>query len=88
VFEDFYAESADMLKLITGWNVTAGELHATATRIVHTKRQFNLLSGWTPQEDTLPDRFLDTSPKDDPEAVLSREKLRMLVNEYHRQRGW
>jgi aldehyde:ferredoxin oxidoreductase len=88
VFEDFYAESAEMLRLVTGWDVTADELHETATRIVHTKRQFNLLAGWTPEEDTLPDRFLDTSPKDDPEAMLSRDKLRVLVNEYHRQRGW
>jgi aldehyde:ferredoxin oxidoreductase len=88
VFEDFYAESADMLRLVTGWSVTAPELRETAARIVQTKRQFNLLAGWTREEDTLPDRFLNAALKDDPEATLSREQLNLLVTEYHRQRGW
>ncbi len=39
-----------------------------ARRIVAAKRQFNLLAGWTPDEDTLPDRFLDTPLPDDPAA--------------------
>ena len=88
VFTDFYRESADMLRAVTGWDVTADELHATARRIVDTKRQVNLLAGWTPQEDTLPDRFLDAPLSSDPTAVLSRERLEELVAEYHRQRGW
>jgi aldehyde:ferredoxin oxidoreductase len=88
VFTDFYLESADMLRAVTGWDVTADELHATARRIVDTKRQVNLLAGWTPQEDTLPDRFLDAPLSNDPTAVLSRERLEELVAEYHRQRGW
>ena len=40
------------------------------------------------EEDTLPDRFLDTPLPNDPAAVLSREQLEALVAEYHRQRGW
>jgi aldehyde:ferredoxin oxidoreductase len=54
VFDDFYVESAGMLRAVTGWDVTADELHETAKRIVSAKRQFNLLAGWTPDEDTLP----------------------------------
>jgi aldehyde:ferredoxin oxidoreductase len=88
VFEDFYAEAADMLRYVTGWDTTADECRETARRIVHAKRQFNLLAGWTPEEDTLPDRFLDTALDGDPAAVLSRERLGSLVTEYHRQRGW
>ena len=88
VFEDFYAEAADMLRRVTGWDTTADECRETARRIVHAKRQFNLLAGWTPEEDTLPDRFLDTALDGDPAAVLSREHLGTLVTEYHRQRGW
>ncbi len=88
VFQDFYAESADMLKLVTGWETTGDELRETARRIVHLKRQFNLQSGWTPDEDTLPDRFLDKALQSDPSAMLSREQLGTLVTEYHRQRGW
>jgi aldehyde:ferredoxin oxidoreductase len=88
VFEDFYAETAEMLHLVTGWNTSASELRQTAKRIVHAKRKFNLLAGWTPAEDTLPDRFLQSSLPNDPAAALSREQLSAVVTEYHRQRGW
>jgi aldehyde:ferredoxin oxidoreductase len=88
VFEDFHAEAAEMLRSVTGWDVTADELRDTARRIVSAKRQFNLLAGWTPAEDTLPARFLNTPLPNDPAASLSRERLDDLVTEYHRQRGW
>jgi aldehyde:ferredoxin oxidoreductase len=88
VFEDFYAETAEMLRSVTGWDVSAGELRETARRIVTAKRQFNLVAGWTPAEDTLPERFLNTPLPNDPAASLSRERLDSLVAEYHRQRGW
>jgi len=88
VFDDFYVESAGMLRAVTGWEVTADELHETAKRIVSAKRQFNLLAGWTPDEDTLPERFLTTPLPNDPAAALTRERLQDLVAEYHRQRGW
>jgi aldehyde:ferredoxin oxidoreductase len=88
VFTDFFAESAVMLRAVTGWEVTADELHETARRIVHAKRQVNLLAGWTAKEDTLPERFLAAPLASDPTASLTRERLQELVNEYHRQRGW
>jgi aldehyde:ferredoxin oxidoreductase len=88
VFDDFHQEAAEMLRFVTGWDVTDTELRETAKRIVSAKRQFNILAGWTPSEDTLPDRFLDKALPDDPAAVLSRETLDGLVAEYHRQRGW
>jgi aldehyde:ferredoxin oxidoreductase len=88
VFDDFYGESAGMLRAVTGWDVTADELHETARRIVSAKRQVNLLAGWTPAEDTLPERFFNTPLPNDPEASLTRERLHELVAEYHRQRGW
>ncbi|MEP7306459.1 MAG: aldehyde ferredoxin oxidoreductase family protein [Acidobacteriota bacterium] len=88
VFGDFYAEAADMLHRVTGWDTTADELRETARRIVGIKRQFNLMAGWTLDEDTLPERFLNTPLPSDPTAALSREQLGVLVAEYHRQREW
>jgi len=88
VLVDFHEETAEMLRCVTGWNVSADELRETARRIVSAKREFNLLAGWTPDEDTLPDRFLNTPLSNDPEASLSRKHLDDLVAEYHRQRGW
>jgi aldehyde:ferredoxin oxidoreductase len=88
VFTDFYAEAAGMLRAVTGWDVTADELRATAQRIVAAKRRVNVIAGWTPAEDTLPERFLDAALPGDAGATLARETLGELVAEYHRQRGW
>ena len=88
VFQEFYGEAAGMLRMVTGWDVTATELRQTACRIVAVKREFNLLAGWTPEEDTLPERFLDAALPGDPAAALTSDNLRALVAEYHRQRGW
>ena len=88
VFTDFYAESAEMLRLVTGWDVTASELQATAKRIVTTKKRFNILAGWTPAEDTLPPRLLKVPIPEDAEAQLSPERLSALVKAYNIARGW
>lgn len=88
VFTDFFAESAEMLRLVTGWDVTADELRATAARIVDAKKQFNIRAGWTPAEDTLPDRILNQPLPDDAKAQLSPERLAKLVEAYNLERGW
>jgi aldehyde:ferredoxin oxidoreductase len=88
VFSDFYGEAAEMLRRVTGWDVTARELQETARRIVAAKREFNVLAGWTPEEDTLPERFLTAALPNDAAANLTRERLQQLVAEYYRQRGW
>jgi aldehyde:ferredoxin oxidoreductase len=88
VFVDFHVETAEMLHRVTGWDVTADELRETARRIVSAKREFNILAGWTREEDTLPERFLTQPLPNDPAATLSRARLDDLVDEYHRQRGW
>lgn len=88
VFHDFFAESAEMLRLVTGWDVTADELRSTAARIVTAKKRFNIAAGWTPAEDTLPDRMLRQPLPDDARAKLSPERLQALVEAYNLARGW
>lgn len=88
VFQDFFAESAEILRLVTGWDVTADELRQTARRIVTSKKRFNILAGWTPAEDTLPDRMLLQALPDDARAQLSAERLSALVRAYNQARGW
>jgi aldehyde:ferredoxin oxidoreductase len=88
VFTDFFAESAEMLRLVTGWNVTADELRETARRIVTARKRFNILAGWTPAEDTLPDRMLRQALPEDARAQLSPERLSGLVQAYNVARGW
>jgi aldehyde:ferredoxin oxidoreductase len=88
VFADFFEESARMLRLVTGWDVTASELRLTARRIVNAKKRFNIEAGWTPAEDTLPERMLRQPLPDDTRAQLSPERLQALVRAYNLARGW
>jgi len=86
--EDFYAELAQMLCYTTGWDVTAEELQTTAQRIVAARKYFNIRAGWQPNEDTLPDRFLQDQLPGDAQATLSPQRLAALVRAYNTERGW
>jgi len=86
--DDPYADAARMLRLVAGWDTTADELRHTARRIIHAKKLFNMRAGWTPEEDTLPERLLSRAPDDDPAARLTRDQLSELVRAYNRYRGW
>jgi aldehyde:ferredoxin oxidoreductase len=88
VFTDFYAEAAHMLRLVTGWQTTAGELKITAERIVTAKKLFNIRAGWTSAEDTLPPRLLSRALDDDPAARLAPEQLSTAIAAYNLARGW
>jgi aldehyde:ferredoxin oxidoreductase len=90
VFGDLFAESADLLRHVTGWDVTAGELHTTARRIVTAKKLYNIREGWTPAEDTLPERFLSEGLPDGVAAgaTLPRERLQAMIRAYYQARGW
>jgi len=88
VFDDFFGDAAQMLRLVTGWETSPQELRETAGRIVTAKKQFNILAGWTPDEDTLPDRMLRQPLPEDARAQLSPERLATLVQAYNTARGW
>ncbi len=88
VFDDFPEEAAELLALVTGWDVTGDELRQTARRIVFAKKVFNIRAGWQPKEDTLPARLLDNPLADDPKAELSRERLAEVISAYNMARGW
>ena len=61
VFDDRLDAMAEMLRLTTGSDVTGERLSELAGRIVTAKKQYNVSQGWTPDEDTLPDRFFEQS---------------------------
>jgi aldehyde:ferredoxin oxidoreductase len=89
VFSDPWEEWAALLRPVTGWEIDAAELHATARGIVWSKHAYNRREGWTREEDTLPARLLDvplTLPSGR-EAALTRERLDAMVDAYHRARG-
>ena len=88
VFEDFLTETAELLELVTGWDMDADAMRQMARGIVDAKKQFNVLCGWTPSEDTLPKRFLTSALGDDPRACLDIETLQTMITAYNLQRGW
>jgi aldehyde:ferredoxin oxidoreductase len=90
VFTDARIEWATLLNAVTGCDYDAQELGQVAGRIVTTKKLFNVNHGWTPDQDTLPDRFLDEPLQTSAgtTVTLPRERLAGMVREYNLRRGW
>jgi aldehyde:ferredoxin oxidoreductase len=89
VFDDPFTEWAGLLALVTGWDLDADELRATARRIVRAKRAFNLREGATAADDTLPVRMLETPLElgSGRTAALTADRLRSMVAGYYEARG-
>ncbi len=90
VFSDLFAEGADLLARVTGWDLSADELREAAQRIVTVKKLFNIREGWTADEDTLPKRFLEEGlpAGANRQAALPRERLEQMIQAYYEARGW
>jgi len=90
VFDDKISAMAETLQMVTGWEISVSELVDVACRIVNAKKQFNILQGWSPEEDTLPERFFTEPISDGPHrgAVLNKEHFSKLISFYNRSRGW
>jgi aldehyde:ferredoxin oxidoreductase len=90
VFGDLFAESAVLLRHVTGWEMTADELRTVARRVVTAKKLFNIREGWTTAEDTLPKRFLSErlAAGASAGATLPRERLEAMIQAYYAARGW
>jgi aldehyde:ferredoxin oxidoreductase len=86
---DLHGEAAALLEAVTGVPTSAGEIQATAKRIVLIRRLFNEREGWTSAEDTLPARFYETPLTGGASrgALLSRERHAQLIRAYHAARG-
>ena len=89
-FREFYTEAADLLNVVTGWDVSADELRAAGGRIVTLKRLHNQREGASRADDTLPERLLQEPVADGPAAgaALSHAQLEILLTGYYQARGW
>lgn len=89
VFTDLFEEAAPLLRAVTGWDLTADVLRRAARRIVVTRKWFNEREGWTPAEDTLPQRFLSEPLRQGASAgaTLSRDRLAEMIEAYNLHRG-
>ncbi len=89
-FDDFYAEAADLLAKVTGWDYTADELRRAAERIHTLKRWFNQREGWRPEDDGLPPRVLTESLATGVArgTRLTAEELQAMIRDYYGARRW
>jgi len=88
VFSDYFGETAELLNLVTGWNFDKAGMQVMAQGIINAKKEFNIRCGWTPAEDTLPHRMLNSVLRDDPTAQLNTQTLRTMITAYNLKRGW
>ena len=87
VFADFFAEATELLEAVTGWDITADELHQVGRRVIASKRAFNLREGWTRSEDTLPASLLTDGPDTDDAPGLPKKRLEGMIDAYYRERA-
>ncbi len=89
-FDDFYAEAADLLAKVTGWDYSADELRRAAERIHTLKRWFNQREGWRPEDDGLPRRVLTESLATGVArgTRLTAEELQAMIRDYYDARRW
>lgn len=90
IFTDFFAESTELLSLVSGWELNEGELKTAAERVVAIKKLFNIREGWDCSEDTLPERFFTQALETLSGGVrtLSKLTLQNRIKAYYKIRNW
>ncbi|MDO8473094.1 MAG: aldehyde ferredoxin oxidoreductase family protein [Dehalococcoidia bacterium] len=74
----------------TGWEVTPEEITEAGERVFTMMKAYNVRQGLTRSDDAWPDRFYDEPLPEGPSkgAVLSRDIIARLLDEYYALRGW
>ena len=84
------AETADMIRAVTGWDVTVEELMTVGERRLNLLRVFNAREGLDRKQDTLPKKFFKTLGGAGPTAgmALTHEEIEVAKDEYYKLAGW
>ncbi|MFC1901151.1 aldehyde ferredoxin oxidoreductase C-terminal domain-containing protein, partial [Chloroflexota bacterium] len=74
----------------TGLDTTSKELMESGERVFNLFKAYAVRQGQNRKDDTLPNRFFDEPLPDGPQkgAVLSRETINQVLDEYYEVRGW
>jgi len=80
-------ELPDLLRAATGFDYEPAEVVAAGDRIWNLERLFNLGSGYTHKDDTLPKRLLSEPAPGGPAKGMT-VPLDQMLPEYYRLRGW
>ena len=79
---------AVLASVLTGWNVTAGELALAGERIVNLERLFNLGQGSTREDDDLPDHFTEDPVSDPGPTQGMTVDIQRMVRDFYAAMGW
>jgi aldehyde:ferredoxin oxidoreductase len=84
------AETVEMIRAVTGWDITVEELMAVGERRLNLFRAFNAREGLDRKADKLPKKFFKQLQGDGPTAgiALTHEEIDSAIDEYYRLAGW
>jgi aldehyde:ferredoxin oxidoreductase len=84
-----YDRVRDILRGISGWNITVWELMHVGERVLNLARMFNARQGLHIDQDTLPKRFSEPlKSKTVPLEGIGRQDLQKAVEIYYAMMGW
>jgi len=84
------AETVEMIRAVTGWDITVEELMAVGERRLNLFRTFNAREGLDRKADKLPKKFFKQLQGSGPTAgiALTHEEIESAIDEYYRLAGW
>ncbi|NJC95170.1 MAG: aldehyde:ferredoxin oxidoreductase [Anaerolineales bacterium] len=84
------AETAEMIRAVTGWDVTVDELMAVGERRLNLFRTFNAREGLNRNADKLPKKFFKALKGSGPTAgvALTHEEIESALDNYYKFAGW
>jgi aldehyde:ferredoxin oxidoreductase len=84
------AETVEMIRAVTGWDVTLEELMAVGERRLNLFRAFNAREGLDRKADKLPKKFFKQLQGAGPTAgiALTESEVESAIDEYYRLAGW
>ncbi len=84
------AETVEMIRAVSGWNITVEELMAVGERRLNLFRIFNAREGLDRKDDKLPKKFFKALKGTGPTAgiALTHEEVESAIDEYYKLAGW
>lgn len=89
VLGDFRLKNeAELVSALTGWEMDAGELALVGERILNLERLLALRLGARPEDDDLPDRFVEERISDPGPTQGMTVNVRQMVVDFYEAMGW
>ncbi len=84
-----FAELAEAVSAVTGYEITPGELMKTGERIYNLERLFLIREGLGRKDDRVPERFHEPWQYGYQRgSCIDQEKFEILLDQYYEEHGW